>query len=172
MAASLRKEAFYPYPPSTVWTALTDPHALAEWLMPNNFKPIVGHKFRFEVDPMPGCDPIVRCEVIEVERPKRLVYTWVPDRTGKVNKRPGTSTLTWTLVPEGGGTRLILEHVGLEIYPWWQRMMLRFGWGTMVKRWIPKICGNVTADGGFSAGVFPLAKRCYKCQKVSPEMVR
>ena len=33
----IRKEIFLPHPPEDVWLALTDPQALAEWLMPNNF---------------------------------------------------------------------------------------------------------------------------------------
>lgn len=169
MTAKLRKEAFYPYPPQTVWVALTDPHALAEWLMPNDFKPVVGHRFRFEIDPAPGCDPVINCEVLEVQPPFRLVYTWVPDR----KKKPfGTSTVSWTLAPEGSGTRLVLEHAGIENYPFWQRFMLRFGWGTMVKRWIPKICANVGPDGRFTPGVIPLSKRCYKCASVPAELVR
>jgi len=172
MVASLRKEAFYHYPPEAVWVALTDPHALAEWLMPNDFKAVVGHRFRFEVDPMPGCDPIVRCEVLEVDRPRKLVYTWVPEPKNRAKAAAGTSTVSWTLTPEKGGTRLVLEHVGLEIYPLWQRLMLRFGWGTMVKRWIPKVCANVGADGHFTPGAIPLAKRCYKCEKVPAVLVR
>jgi uncharacterized protein YndB with AHSA1/START domain len=54
---SIRKEIFLPHPPEDVWAALTDPQALAEWLMPNNFEPVVGRKFRFHVDPMPGPYP-------------------------------------------------------------------------------------------------------------------
>src|SRR5260370_5600951 len=53
---TLRKEVFLPHPPEDVWLALTAPQALAEWLMPNNFEPVVGRKFRFHVDPMPGHD--------------------------------------------------------------------------------------------------------------------
>ena len=54
---TVRKEVFLPHPPEDVWLALTDPQALAEWLMPNNFEPVAGHKFRFHVDPMPGPYP-------------------------------------------------------------------------------------------------------------------
>ena len=48
---TIRKERFYPHPPEDVWAAVTDPHALAEWLEPNNHQPIVGHKFQFRCDP-------------------------------------------------------------------------------------------------------------------------
>ena len=32
---TIRKERFYPHPPESVWVALTDPRALAEWFEPN-----------------------------------------------------------------------------------------------------------------------------------------
>jgi uncharacterized protein YndB with AHSA1/START domain len=74
---TIRKEVFLPHPPEEVWLALTDPQALAEWLMPNNFEPVVGRKFRFQVDPMPGPYPGgSECEVLEVDAPRRLVYKW------------------------------------------------------------------------------------------------
>ncbi|NOU73910.1 SRPBCC domain-containing protein, partial [Paenibacillus sp. LMG 31458] len=30
-----------------VWSALTDSNKLAKWVMENDFKPIVGHRFQF-----------------------------------------------------------------------------------------------------------------------------
>jgi len=69
---TIRKEVFLPHPPEDVWLALTDPQALAEWMMPNNFEPVVGRKFRFHVDPMPGPYPGgSECEVLEVDAPRR-----------------------------------------------------------------------------------------------------
>ncbi len=41
---TLRKEVFYPHPRDKVWAALTTPEALAEWLMPNDFEPVVGKR--------------------------------------------------------------------------------------------------------------------------------
>ena len=35
-----------PYPPEKIWRALTQPHLIAEWLMKNDFKPVVGHQFQ------------------------------------------------------------------------------------------------------------------------------
>src|SRR6266446_6701476 len=34
-----------PFPPEKVWRALTQPHLIEEWLMKNDFKPVVGHSF-------------------------------------------------------------------------------------------------------------------------------
>ena len=44
---TIRKEVFLPHPPEDVWLALTDPQALAEWLMPNNFEPGSAGSFGF-----------------------------------------------------------------------------------------------------------------------------
>jgi uncharacterized protein YndB with AHSA1/START domain len=168
MSKTIHKTVHYELPPEQVWTALTDPRALAEWLMPNNFKPEVGHKFRFEVDPMAGCDHRNDCEVLEVDPPRKLVYSWMPVRRTKPHP-PGTkpSIVTWTLTPEAGGTRLDLQHEGLEIYSWLLRTMLRFGWGTAMKRFIPKVARHVDSSGAWSPGAIPLEKRCYKTKTLS-----
>jgi uncharacterized protein YndB with AHSA1/START domain len=34
-----------PYPSEKIWRALTQPHLIEEWLMKNDFKPVVGHRF-------------------------------------------------------------------------------------------------------------------------------
>ena len=34
-----------PHPPEKLWRALTQPHLMEEWLMKNDFKPVVGHRF-------------------------------------------------------------------------------------------------------------------------------
>jgi len=39
-----------PYPPGTIWRALTQPHLIEEWLMKNDFKPVVGHSFNLRAD--------------------------------------------------------------------------------------------------------------------------
>ena len=43
----------------------------------------------------------------EVDEPRTLAYTFAE---GVLD-----STLTWTLVPEGTGTRLFLEHAGFDL---------------------------------------------------------
>ncbi len=75
MSRTLRFEVLYPHPPERVWRALTDRRMLAEWLMPNDFEPRLGHRFTFRTDPAPGFDGTVRCQVIELDEPRRLSYT-------------------------------------------------------------------------------------------------
>jgi uncharacterized protein YndB with AHSA1/START domain len=106
MKRDLHFEMVYEQAPEQVWAALTNSDALATWLMPNNFKPQVGHRFQFRTKPAPGFDGIVHCEVLEVVPPERLVYTWVG---GGVDTR-----LIWTLTALPEGTRLRLDHVGFS----------------------------------------------------------
>jgi uncharacterized protein YndB with AHSA1/START domain len=176
----VRKHAVYPLPPEKVWVALTDPRAIAEWLMPNDFKAEVGHRFRLQVDRMPGTTGIVLGEVIEVDHPRRLSYSWVEgeaDGTRRL-KRDGRTfrdhtIVTWTLDRTAqGGTKLTLEHIGVEVIPWLYRLMMAFGWGTMVKRWIPKVASRVDDDGSFAPGAIPLHKRCYKIKTIPDHLVR
>jgi uncharacterized protein YndB with AHSA1/START domain len=108
MLRNLNKEVFYPYPPQRVWQVLTNRRALAAWLMENDFEPRVGHKFRFQDCTLPGLDESIDCEVIELEEPKRLSYTW------QDKFMPQPSIVTWILEPQEGGTQLRLQHRILE----------------------------------------------------------
>jgi uncharacterized protein YndB with AHSA1/START domain len=105
---AIRTDSFFPHPPEKVWRALTDPELLASWLMLNDFEPRVGHQFTFRTDPVPahGFDGIVRCEVLELVRPRRPRISWAG---GGLD-----TTVTWDLVPEGRGTRLLLSHEGFN----------------------------------------------------------
>lgn len=143
MKKELRKEVWLPRPQADVWTALTDPQALADWLMPNDFRPVVGHVFRFHVDPMPGFSGISECRVLEVVPPSRLVYTWLPLPKVPDAEPPPPMTLVWTLAPEGEGTRLVLEQSGLEILNWWWRFSMSTGWGRMLRKLLPRTLETV-----------------------------
>jgi uncharacterized protein YndB with AHSA1/START domain len=107
-ARTIHVDEFLGHPPARVWKALTDPVLLAKWLMPNDFRAVVGHRFTFLTDPRPnvGFDGVVHCEVLAVE----------PERLLRISWRGGTldTTVTWTLAPEGRGTRLFLEHDGFD----------------------------------------------------------
>ena len=104
MAKTLRFEALYPYRPEQVWAALTDPEAIADWLMPNDFAPVIGHRFAFRTKPAPGFDGVVDCEVLAVDPPHRLAYSW---------KGGGIDTVvSFALSAEGSATRLVMEQSG------------------------------------------------------------
>lgn len=104
----LNMEVFYPYPPQQVWQVLTNRHALAAWLMENDFEPRLGHKFQFQHSTLPGLSENIDCEVIELEEPRRLAFTWCDSMMCQL------SIVTWILKPVDGGTKLHLEHKGLS----------------------------------------------------------
>lgn len=108
MLRDLKLDVFYPYSPERVWQAITNRRVLAQWLMENDFEPRVGHKFRFQPQPHQGVNEAIHCEVIELDEPKSLSYTW---RGGLMGK---PTIVTWRLVPMEGGTQLQLEHKGFE----------------------------------------------------------
>jgi uncharacterized protein YndB with AHSA1/START domain len=102
-------------PPEKVWRVLTEPMLLARWLMENDIKPEVGHKFTFRGAPIPGrWDGRVECEVLAVEPMRLLRYSWKggSDQIEGDGGRLDT-VVTWTLDPTPtGGTKLHLSHAG------------------------------------------------------------
>ena len=104
MKDRVKLSVFYPYPAEKVWQALTDCRILSVWMMKNDFEPRLGHKFKFESESLPGIKTIIYCEVLDLEKPKRLTYTW----QDKVTSEP--SLVIWTLTPVEGGTQLQLKH--------------------------------------------------------------
>ena len=73
---SLIIEREMPHPPEKIWRALTQGALLEEWLMKNDFQPVVGHRFNFRAAPMPHWNGVVDCEVLVVEPNSRLAYSW------------------------------------------------------------------------------------------------
>lgn len=171
MSKSLRKEVVLPYPPEKVWVALTDRAALAEWLMPNDFEPVVGRKFRLQVDGMGSYSGLNECEVLEVDEPRKLVYNWVLVPAKPEAARPKPMVLTWTLEPTAEGTRLTLVQEGLEALAFFHRLSMAFGWGTMLKRWIPMVLRHVEG-GKFNAPTERLIKRCYGIKTIPEDLTR
>jgi len=134
MKRDLRLERVFPQAPERVWRALTDRRALGQWLMETDFEPVLGHRFTFRAKPRPGWDGVTYCEVIELEPPRRVAYTW---RGGAGEGQPLTldTIVRFTLVPEGSGTRLILEHTGFSgLKSVLVSFMLKSGWSRMLAR--------------------------------------
>lgn len=94
------------HPPERVWKALTDPKAISEWLMDNNFKPEVGHEFELRTKPKPGFDGITHCKVLEVDPPNTLVYTFCGGGLDTV--------VRYRLEKTDFGTKLHVEHTGFK----------------------------------------------------------
>jgi uncharacterized protein YndB with AHSA1/START domain len=98
---SLVVEREMPHPPEKVWRALTQGPLIEEWLMKNDFQPVVGHRFNLRAD-----WGAVDCQVLAVEPNKTLSYTWAAYGL--------ESVVIWTLTPTSTGTHLRMEQSGFR----------------------------------------------------------
>ncbi|MFC7308348.1 SRPBCC domain-containing protein [Streptomyces monticola] len=143
---TLRVDQFLAHPPAKVWRALTEPELIAQWLMPGAgrgaadecFRLEVGHRYRMAAIPRPntGFSGTISAEVLAFERERMLCVRWQDaDPAGSAN--PADWTITWTLEPEGRGTRLFLVHEGFDPDDPAQMMAHRImgqGWRSYVLR--------------------------------------
>jgi len=132
MKRDITIERHYPHRPDAIWRSLANREAMAEWLMPNTFEPRVGHRFEFRARPAPGFDGIVRSQVITLDPPRTLAFTW----TGG-----GIDTVVrFELEAVGAGTRLRLTHSG---FAGPKGVLLSFmlgnGWKGMLDRGLPRV---------------------------------
>jgi uncharacterized protein YndB with AHSA1/START domain len=98
--------------PETVWEFLVDPDKAIRWMGQSaelDARP--GGLYRVAV--IPG--NTARGEFVEVDAPRRLVFTWgwEPGALSASSLEPGTSTIEIDLVPSGEGTTLRFSHTGL-----------------------------------------------------------
>ena len=101
-------EREFPHPPEKLWRALTQPHLIEEWLMKNDFKPVVGHSFNLRGD----WGGVLDCEVLAIEPNRTLCYTWnFAHDDAAYNLR---SVVTFTLTPTRTGTHLRMEQSGFR----------------------------------------------------------
>lgn len=87
---------------------------MEQWLMKNDFQPIVGLDFQFRTNPIPSLDfdGIFYCKVLEIVPFKKLSYSWKSGPgEGKITL---DSIVVWKLLPTDKGTELILDHSGFS----------------------------------------------------------
>ena len=104
-----------PFPPEKIWRALTQPQLIEEWLMQNDFKPEVGHRFDFRAD-----WGSVGCQVLAIEPNKTLSYTWAAYGL--------ESVVTWTLTATSTGTHLRMEQSGFRDDQQQAYQGAKYGW--------------------------------------------
>ncbi|TKC03922.1 SRPBCC family protein [Pedobacter frigoris] len=114
MAKIIKHQYFFAHPIDMVWEYLTNSELMAQWLMKNDFLPIVGHEFQFRTGAKANLnlDGIFHCKVLEIEPLKKLVYSWnCGPGEGKINLE---SVVTWQLEVRENGTTVVLEHRGFN----------------------------------------------------------
>lgn len=112
----IQLDQYYDQTQSAVWKAITTPELLARWWASGDVRPVVGHKLELDMGHW-GKQP---CEVLEVQPERLFKFRFTADWT-----------LTWTLRPEGSGTRLTLLHEGLDP----EKQKDRFALENMSKGW-------------------------------------
>lgn len=101
-------ERDFPFPPEKLWRALTQPHLIEEWLMKNDFAPVVGHRFKLSGE----WGGVLDCEVLVVEPNKSLSYTWNFAHADPAYSLQ--SVVRMTLTPTRTGTLLRMEQEGFR----------------------------------------------------------
>lgn len=112
MKKEILHQLFFSHPPQTVWEYLTNSELMKQWLMPNDFVPIVGRSFQFKTKPIPSLDfdGIVYCTVLEIVPFEKLSYSWKSGNgDGDITV---DSVVVWTLTAKDNGTELTLHHSG------------------------------------------------------------
>jgi uncharacterized protein YndB with AHSA1/START domain len=95
-------------PPDEVFLYLTEPDRYVLW-----------QGVKAELDPRPGgvyrvwmdADTVASGEFVEIQRSRRVVFTWGWE--GNEAVPPGSTTVEVTLEADGSGTLLSLRHSGL-----------------------------------------------------------
>lgn len=163
--SDLRLSRDYAHPPAKVWRALTERELLSQWLMETDFEPRVGHRFTLRTDPAPGFDGVVHGEVLEIDEPRRIAFSW---RGGPIDTR-----VVWELEPIATGTRLHVRQSGFRgLRGNLVRLMLGRGSATLYGRRLPQLLNTLDSAGddaldarsacpesGCLAALFPRTKR-------------
>ena len=105
---AVRREITIAARPETVWEFLVDPDKATRWMGTSaSLDARPGGEYRVEV--ISGNTAVG--EFVEVDPPRRVVFTW--GWTSGSPVLPGTTRVVVTLVAEGHGTRVVLRHHGL-----------------------------------------------------------
>lgn len=112
----------YPRPVETVWSAITEPERLADWMGVSLVEPRAGGRIEMMLDgphPMHG-------HIAVWEPPHVFEFTWS-------NTHAPDSVVRYDLAPEAGGTRLTFTHRAMPyensalMLPGWHNFLARLG---------------------------------------------
>ena len=121
----------------SVWKALTTPDLIEQWLMPNNFKPIVGKPFVFKWNPDAKDDKgKTTCKVTQMIPKRQLTYTW------REKGFPTYTMVTFELVPKPGSTLVTLTHDRWERF---EKEKWRHYWAGLNNGWRDRVLEDLAS---------------------------
>jgi uncharacterized protein YndB with AHSA1/START domain len=154
LVSEIRIVRDYPHPPELVWRALTYPALIPLWTStgaggrPEGFVPVAGTKFRFIAKPKPGWNGIVDCEVLQVDAPTLLRYSWADGNGGG-----DVTQVSYRLEPRADGTRFIYEHTGFTgVGGLFMSMLLGRVRTKMLSQGLPALLDDLADDGTLRPG--------------------
>ncbi len=152
MKGRVEIETTYPHPPERVWRALTDQNAIQKWLMPNDFEPLIGYRFRLKL----AGGGKINGKVTDIEENRLLAYTWNDDEGHE-------SIVVWRLDPVDGGTHVRLEHLPLD-EPVVTRLPIDnyFNWAYALRHGLPGLLRLIQA----AEADLPRAPIVYACTAI------
>jgi uncharacterized protein YndB with AHSA1/START domain len=104
---SVEREIEIAASPQTVWEMLVEPKLLVRWMgMSASLDLRPGGAIRQEV--IPG--KVASGTFVEIDAPRRLVYTWGWEPGSGSAVPPGSTTVVFELVPRASGTLLRFSH--------------------------------------------------------------
>ena len=121
--------------PETVFAYFTDPTRYVQWMGNHaTLDPVPGGTYR--IDMRDGVQ--AAGEFVEVDPPRRLVFTWGWTHDHAV--APGSTRVVVTFQEEHGGTRVVLRHHGLPDQE--QTEHHRKGWEMYLARLHVRVLGG------------------------------
>lgn len=121
--------------PETVFAYFTDPERYVQWMGTSaTLEAVPGGVYR--VGMRDGVEAVG--EFLEVDPPRRLVFTW--GWTDRFAVAPGSTRVVVTFDEEDGGTRVVLRHYDLPTEE--LRAHHRTGWETYLPRLARRVAGG------------------------------
>ena len=110
----VRFERYYPRSIDRVWSALTQPERLQDWMGASRIEPHIGGQIDLMTD---GSAPMTG-HILVWDPPRILEFTWS-------NAHAPNSVIRYELEGDGDGTRLIFTHQGM---PYATSALMLPGW--------------------------------------------
>jgi uncharacterized protein YndB with AHSA1/START domain len=142
-------ERYIEAPPDVVFAMFVRPELLVQWIGGSaDLDPRPGGVFRFTLGDQDAC----RGRYLEVDPPRRVVFTWGWERAEAIPVPAGSTTVEVDFTPQGTGTHVRLVHRGLDGDA---ALLHEHGW----QRFLDQLRAVTAGDGAAGARPDPARER-------------